>query len=395
VVQSPAVKPDLRGSAASLRYELGHRLRTGTYAAAGALTYPWMTLPTLLQDFGDGARAGDGEAVEASPPFAPGVLSSIRAFLPDLVVYVSELEGDPRVRYEYPPPFEDVIVPVGDGMRLAGKLGLWRDRQGRIDPGRPLLILVPGLFNTRHQRVVVRQAWRAFFRWGYHVLAADMRDFGETARLCAAPASVTLYEGHDVCAMARWARTRLGVRSVFASGFSYGGAVALAASSSSREGELDACVSFCPFADLGEMIRRLSIPPRMGEPSAPFLLFYRYLLRRQARVRGLGRVESFEDYIERVVAPYYGLDPAELYRQASPVSRVQDVRVPTLVLHSRDDPIVPVEHSLQLQRRARQAGNDRLRFITPARGGHYGNWSVDPGTTEEHLRRFLERHMVG
>jgi hypothetical protein len=44
---------------------------------------------------------------------------------------------------------------------------------------------------------------RARFRWGYHVIVADMRDFGETARLSPKPTSATMREGHDVVALAR------------------------------------------------------------------------------------------------------------------------------------------------------------------------------------------------
>ena len=58
----------------------------------------------------------------------------------------------------------------------------------------------------------------------------------------------------------------------------------------------------------------------------------------RASVRPAGRsINDFVDPIERISAPYYGVEPDELWRRASASEHIADARVPVLVLHPEDD----------------------------------------------------------
>ena len=75
------------------------------------------------------------------------------------------------------------------------------------------------------------------------------------------------------------------------------------------------------------------------------------------------------EYDDSVVAPRYGFaSAADYYARCSSGPRLGAIRVPTLVVHSRDDPWIP---PAALDAAAR-AGNDSLRVVLTERGGHVG-----------------------
>ena len=79
-------------------------------------------------------------------------------------------------------------------------------------------------------------------------------------------------------------------------------------------------------------------------------------------------IEDFVDPVERVSAPYYGVDPDELWGRAAAKHHIADAMVPVLVLHPEDDQIVPVEHARMLDQAARDQELVRV-WILPG-GGH-------------------------
>lgn len=313
------------------------------------------------------------------------ILSTSVAFLPDVVVYLAD-ENLRRCwfKFPYPPPFFDVTVPLGD-VEVACKAA-----QQPSMPKAPVLILIPGMFNTKNQRIMVSTAMRAYYRWGFNVVVPDMRGFGETARISRTVTSAGRREGEDVVALARWLRRSWGVNSIFAIGFSFGGSIALAASASSDgHDDLDGTIAFSPLADLEQLIQWLSDPPDFCDPAIVFALFYRFLQRRMCRLHGQRSIMSFRDYIRLVVAPYYGTDEQGIYRNSSPTEFIANARIPTLIIHTLDDPVVPFEHATTLSDRAHAAGNDRVELVSAKSGGHYANWVVSPRATERTVLSFL------
>ncbi|QKT04636.1 hydrolase [Ectothiorhodospiraceae bacterium 2226] len=98
-------------------------------------------------------------------------------------------------------------------------------------------------------------------------------------------------------------------------------------------------------------------------------------LRRKLRLRGgtldarrLRALRSFRAFDEHVTAPLHGFAGAdEYYRLASSRQYLRDIRVPTLILHARDDPFmsadcIPAAAELSPQ----------VRLELAERGGHVG-----------------------
>src|SRR2546430_14351827 len=86
---------------------------------------------------------------------------------------------------------------------------------------------------------------------------------------------------------------------------------------------------------------------------------------REARWEG---IEDFMDPLELVSAPYYGVDPEELWRRASAKERIAAARGPGLVLHPEDDQVIPVEHARGLGEAAKDNELGRGRVLPG--GGH-------------------------
>ncbi len=88
-------------------------------------------------------------------------------------------------------------------------------------------------------------------------------------------------------------------------------------------------------------------------------------------LRSCGNVRSITslwDFDDRVTAPLHGFaSAADYYEKCSSIGFLNRIRVPTMLLQSRDDPIIPMS--------ALPAGRhltDRLRFDISDRGGHVG-----------------------
>jgi dipeptidyl aminopeptidase/acylaminoacyl peptidase len=107
---------------------------------------------------------------------------------------------------------------------------------------------------------------------------------------------------------------------------------------------------------------------------------------RQARWEG---IEDFLDPVERVSAPFYGVDPEELWRRAAAREHIHDAKVPVLVLHPSDDEIIPVEHARMLAEAAQ--GSELVRVWILPGGGHGAIDAVDRAWFYAVLRGFFER----
>lgn len=90
--------------------------------------------------------------------------------------------------------------------------------------------------------------------------------------------------------------------------------------------------------------------------------------------RGLRSLEQFDD---RITAKIGGYESGAAYYQAgSSGPRLGAIRVPTLIVHAKDDPFLPFA---MFERHAdRISGNRWLATAFPDRGGHVGFWSA-PG----------------
>jgi pimeloyl-ACP methyl ester carboxylesterase len=312
-------------------------------------------------------------------------LAMVRKGLADLSTFVLANQREAaNLGYAYPAQFSDRVFEGADGERIAASVGL---QEGG---GRPGLIVVHGLFSSRRFDYVRQIAVRAYYEWGFNVLALDLRSFGLTNLTSEAPTTVGWKEGEDILAAGRYLK-QLGATTVGALGISLGASSVLGASHPDGATEaLDGgIVAISPPADPKAMAKRLSVHLPRSDPAYVLNLAFWAMLKsrvRQARWEG---IEDFLDPVERVSAPFYGIEPDELWRRAAAQDHIHAAKVPVLVLHPEDDEIIPVDHARMLAEAARESELVRV-WILPG-GGHGAIDAVDRAWFYAVLRGFFER----
>src|SRR3954468_2071762 len=261
------------------------------------------------------------------------------------------------IGHRFPGQFKDHIVEGADGERIAASIALQ-------EAARPSLIVVHGLFTSSRFDYVRQIAVRAFYEWGFNVAALDLRSFGMTELTSPAPSTGGWKEGLDILALARYMK-ELGGTSVGALGISLGGSSVLnACDQDDTATALDGGIlAVSPPADPKQVWERLSEPVPRGHPRYPLhKAFESALISRVRSGRWPPEAENMLSAMEVVSAPYYGLDADQIWAKARGLDRIADARVPLLILHPEDDPIIKVEQARMLSEAAKD--NDLVRVWT-------------------------------
>jgi pimeloyl-ACP methyl ester carboxylesterase len=289
-----------------------------------------------------------------------------------------------NIGYAYPAQFSDHVFEGADGEHIAATLGLQEAN------GRPGLIVVHGVFSSRRFDYVRQIAVRAYYEWGFNVLALDLRNFGLTNLTSQAPTTVGWKEGEDIIAAGRYLK-ELGTETVGALGISLGASAVLGACHpEAAEEALDGgIIAVSPPADPRAMAKRLSNRLPRTHPAYALNRVFWAMLTSRVRQSRWEEIDDFLDPVVRISAPYYEVEPDELWRRAAAREHLADARVPVLILHPEDDEIIPVEHARILQEAAR--GNELVRVWILPGGGHGAIDVVDRQWFYAVVRGFFER----
>lgn len=96
------------------------------------------------------------------------------------------------------------------------------------------------------------------------------------------------------------------------------------------------------------------------------------IFREQLEIAKSANPKVVSDFDNLYTAPLFGFDGChDYYRTASSINRIRTIRVPLLVLHARDDPIVSEACIPWAEARA----NPYLHLVTTTSGGHLGWFS--------------------
>jgi predicted alpha/beta-fold hydrolase len=244
----------------------------------------------------------------------------------------------------------------------------------------PVVLVLHGLEGNA-RRGYMMNAYRALHLRGLHPVGMNLRGCsGEPNRL---PRAYHSGETGDLRAVLEWIRLRFPGRRVGLLGFSLGGNVLLkllgeagAQPAESRQSPADAaCAISVPF-DLSAGADALG---RGGVARLYTTYFLRSLRRKLETKRSLLEsvldlpaaleAPTIREFDERVTALLHGFAGAEdYYARSSSLGFLSRIRVPTLLLHSRDDPFLP----LRATEAAAAVSNPALRRVFTDRGGHVG-----------------------
>jgi len=235
------------------------------------------------------------------------------------------------------------------------------------------LIIVHGLEGSSNSQYVIGTAGRALAK-GWNVVRMNVRGCGGTERL-----SSTLYHSglsQDVEKLVAEMIAGDGLQRVALVGFSMGGNQVLRAVGRWGAGappELIAAATVSPAIDLAMSSDRLHEAAN-SLYEWWFLISLRKSFRRKSELWPgrydpalLKHVHSVRDFDEHITARYMGFEgAADYYNKASSLHVLEKISIPTLVIHSDDDPFVAI--SAESQRKLQE--NSSITFLQTKHGGH-------------------------
>lgn len=291
---------------------------------------------------------------------------------------------------------EDLRIPVERG-------GFVHAHAWWLSERAPAVVIVHGIAGSKESFCCLRAAV-ALHRRGYHTVRLDMRAAGDS--VVDAP---TLYHGGLTADLDRTVRHLVKdprVDGVLVLGYSGGGSIALKlAGEWGKEppGGVRAVASISAPLDYVNVSRRMD--------ALRTLLYRRRVLgglldrarafatrhpgRAHYRPEDLVGIKRFREYDDKVIVPMHGFDSVDhYYREVSSGPWLSQIAIPVLVVHAKDDPMVPFEGVEPWMATA----SNHVVFAVSAHGGHIGwvsgvdeaSWITSWATRE--VVAFFEAH---
>ncbi|MEQ9642647.1 MAG: alpha/beta fold hydrolase [Alphaproteobacteria bacterium] len=291
-----------------------------------------------------------------------------------------------------PLPGERLLIDTADG--CGDRLQAVVNRPDAPED-KPLVFMVHGLSGCEDSAYMLHAA-RHWLDRGHAVMRLNLRGAGPSRRTCKTHFHAGRSE--DIAAGLDAVPADLAARGIFAIGFSIGGNCLL-----KHAGEAGDRTPVRAFAAVSAPIDMVATSAHIGRPRA--WPYQRFLLTRfVAECLGEGalfsaeereilrRARDFRELDDRFVAPRHGFDGVDdYYRRARAINVMAGIRRPTLVLHAKDDPVVPAASLAAYD----WAQNRMLTpLVTPA-GGHVGFHARDGAWHLTALDRFFRAATVG
>jgi predicted alpha/beta-fold hydrolase len=264
-----------------------------------------------------------------------------------------------------PYPAERVEFPMTDGDRLLASL-----HRPTEDLGRPLVVLIHGLTGSEDS-AYIRASALHFLDQGYPVLRLNLRGAGPSKGVCRSRYHAG--RSDDLRQVLGQMDGRLAGKGLLLVGYSLGGNLLLKyLGEAGRRAIVRGAVSISAPIDLDAA--RRTIMQRRNR------LYHRHIVSglkleseslelTAAQRRILAEVETVFDFDDRILAPLMGFaDALDYYRRSMALPLLPEIRVPTLVIHARNDPWIPFRSYRDFD----WASNPRLIPLLPATGGHVG-----------------------
>lgn len=277
----------------------------------------------------------------------------------------------------------------------------WQPEEVRAK--RLTLILVHGLEGSSNSKYMIGNTARALAA-GFNVVRMNMRSCGGTDEIC--PTIYHSGRSGDVAAVFSRIVAEQRLESVALVGYSMGGNLVLKFTgevAAAPPAQLKAVVGVSPLMDLA--VSSAALHERQNR-----MYEWHFLRNMIARVRRrmelypaiyggaeIGKIRSMRLFDDHIVARYGGFADASDYYESVASSHFADrFSVPTLVLHSLDDPFIRL---LPATREALIA-NPNVTYIETERGGHCAfleaaNNGYDGRWAERTLMGFLQAHAHG
>ena len=273
---------------------------------------------------------------------------------------------------------ESRCFDVAPGTRVLGHCS-WQDRRQNA----PTMVVVHGMEGSSISPYMLSTAEKAVAA-GFNCIRLNTRNCGGTEGWTA-----TLYHAgftEDLHRLVDELVARDRLTEIYVAGFSLGGNIVLKLAGElggNAPPELRGIVAISPSVDLESCIENMERPSNLFY-HLRFIRSLKTRMRKKAQLfpdrfdasllRGLWSIRQFDD---RFTAPHCGFkDSSDYYRRASALPYLPGIQVPTLIIHAKDDPLIPYAPF----ERTEFVSNPNLYLLAPENGGHVGFVSVPDST---------------
>ena len=295
------------------------------------------------------------ERLEQVPfdPVRPLTLGLLKVIMSGSIMpFLNAKRATSAVLLPYPEEFEDVKFESFDGTPLAAVVGIHKD--GKRRPG---LVISHGLMSCKNDPQIQELFLTAYAGWGFNVLAIDLRNFGKSQSLSHTPSTAGWKEGEDLLAATKYLGEMPEVTSVGITGFSMGAGSTMRAAYSAKEYPYltGGAIAWNGYSDARRQLDYIDTKPPVTHPFYP--AYWSFVgaqkLRKDDMKNYVDDPETrafldrpfkefdFQNYVEKIAAPHYGVTADEVFSNASSKEYLADIDVPLLIIHAADDPIVP------------------------------------------------------
>ena len=215
---------------------------------------------------------------------------------------------------------------------------------------------------------------------GFNCIRINLRNCGGTEAW-----TTTLYHAgftEDLLRVIDELATRDRLSEIYLVGFSLGGNIVLKLGGElgkSAPAALGGIAAISPSVDLESCVENIELLSNT-------LYHWRFIRSLKTRMRRKARlfpdrfdasllegVRSIRQFDDKYTAPHCGFkDSADYYRRASALPYIPGIAVPTLIIHAKDDPLIPYAPFEREELKV----NPNLFLLAPDNGGHVGFVSV-------------------
>jgi uncharacterized protein len=236
------------------------------------------------------------------------------------------------------------------------------------------ILMVHGLEGSSNAGYI-RSMSQLALEHGYAVHRTNMRSCGGTEALCK-----TMYHAgltSDTLSLIRQIRAEH-KRPVYLIGYSLGGNVSLKLAGELGEnarGLLDGVIAVSTPIDLAESVRKMSRRENWIYESRFVARLKERIRRRAASLPGmydvtvLDQCKTVYEFDDKVTAPFFGFGSADnYYATQSSDQYLEKIRIPTLLIQAKDDPLIPFE----IFDHPGIHNNENITLVAVDHGGHLG-----------------------
>lgn len=273
-------------------------------------------------------------------------------------------------------------------------LGYCHFRQGE-EANNPTLLLLHGLEGSSESSHVLGIGYKAYMN-GFNVVRLNMRNCGGSISY-----AETLYHAglhDDPLAVIEILRAENPGSKFVLCGYSLGGNLLLNSAIEGANKSPDSLLAVCavsPSIDLSAAVDAIEKPENRIYQDW-FLRTMKKKISEKVQQQGrnfdiaaIASIKSIREFDDKFTAPDGGYGTAaRYYREASAKFQLEQMKIPCLIIASKDDPLVPFETFATLD-----ISNDKIELLITSQGGHAGFFQ-HAHEEEDHFDQFWAENRV-